>query len=330
MKNIDIIKRESQSNLTRNLPFLRRKHGGQTQEEVAEKLGIAVRNYQKYESGDTKPNKANLVKLANIFELKAEELMSIDHEATENERKKQAEHFKKMGNVKKSFLMNVSTSINYELVQKEYKLTPEQLILLAPLLFTLLAEMSLKWRKEKLALLYEKLSALESDANLLGRVVYSYADIEMIDIERRAIENREVFGYSEDVSEFGPEGHNPFIEYLQTQTTGTTIKIHNDLEDCPDFVGGDAAMEGQIPSYNILPETLHKIFGENDGFKPSENGEYNYSIFSKLIEIPNLREHYEAMESAKWEYLRAVANIAENIDLGPRFRNSEGDKNGNA
>ena len=54
------------------LKLLRKEHG-LTQNQMAEKLSIALRNYQRFEADGCTPNYVNLIKLADIFD------MSLDY-----------------------------------------------------------------------------------------------------------------------------------------------------------------------------------------------------------------------------------------------------------
>jgi len=52
----------------------RMKHGF-TQEEMARRLDISQPSYSCYESGETKPNVMNAIKLSNLLNVSIEELM---------------------------------------------------------------------------------------------------------------------------------------------------------------------------------------------------------------------------------------------------------------
>ena len=58
-----------------------------TQQNMADKLNIALRNYQKYESDETKPSLDNLVKLADCLNVTTDYLLGRveSHEASVDE-----------------------------------------------------------------------------------------------------------------------------------------------------------------------------------------------------------------------------------------------------
>ena len=52
-----------------------RKEKGKKQREMAELLGLSLRTYQFYESGDYDPNLPNLVRLADYFQVSTDYLL---------------------------------------------------------------------------------------------------------------------------------------------------------------------------------------------------------------------------------------------------------------
>ena len=54
----------------------RRKQLGMTQEQVARKMDITCRNYQRYETGDGNPTIKNAIKLANVLNCTLDELFN--------------------------------------------------------------------------------------------------------------------------------------------------------------------------------------------------------------------------------------------------------------
>ncbi|MCI9575962.1 MAG: helix-turn-helix transcriptional regulator [Clostridiales bacterium] len=50
---------------------------GFTQKQVAEKLGMAVRQYQRYEHGERKPTYDVIIELCGCFEISSDELLGL-------------------------------------------------------------------------------------------------------------------------------------------------------------------------------------------------------------------------------------------------------------
>mgnify|MGYP002801427760 CR=1 FL=1 len=60
--------------LAKNLLELR-KASGLSQEQVAKKVGVVVRAYQRYEYGDRYPQLLTLIALADLFDVSLDELV---------------------------------------------------------------------------------------------------------------------------------------------------------------------------------------------------------------------------------------------------------------
>jgi len=55
-----------------------RKEKGYTAQQMADKLHTGIRNYRKYESGDTNPTLERLVEIADILEVSTDYLLCRD------------------------------------------------------------------------------------------------------------------------------------------------------------------------------------------------------------------------------------------------------------
>lgn len=286
-----------------------------TKLNLSKKSGLTEKTLSRILKGETETAREDTVaKIAKALETNVHELTTIDLQKQVEERIELKEFWKEQGSIKKSFLISVSTLINYDLVQTEYGLTMEQLVAIAPLLFTQMAEQSLNWRKEKFEALEAKIETLSDDYYLPAKyVAFSAGWEDDLMSEQESIAKRDLFGDQINTKYSVIENRNPFVEFLKSQISETTSKIHDDYEECPDFVGyeEETPMGGKFPSYNILPETLNKIFGDNEAFKPNEGGDYNYSLFSKLKELPKLKARYENIEKRKWATLQWHADFNE-------------------
>ena len=52
-----------------------RKKNGDTQKQIVDLLGIAERNYRRYEAGDVDPSASNAIKLADYFQVSVDYLL---------------------------------------------------------------------------------------------------------------------------------------------------------------------------------------------------------------------------------------------------------------
>jgi len=57
-----------------------RKKRGYTAQQMADKLHTGIRNYRKYESGDTNPTLERLIEIADILEVSTDYLLCRDDE----------------------------------------------------------------------------------------------------------------------------------------------------------------------------------------------------------------------------------------------------------
>ena len=57
-----------------------RKEKGYTAQQMADKLNTGIRNYRKYESGDTNPTLERLIEIADILEVTTDYLLCRDDE----------------------------------------------------------------------------------------------------------------------------------------------------------------------------------------------------------------------------------------------------------
>jgi len=57
-----------------------RKKRGYTAQQMADKLHTGIRNYRKYESGDTNPTLERLIEIANILEVSTDYLLGREDE----------------------------------------------------------------------------------------------------------------------------------------------------------------------------------------------------------------------------------------------------------
>lgn len=61
---------------------LKRKQKNLTQEQLAEKLGVSNKTISKWETGTSDPNTSNLIALAKLYGISAEELLkNVEHSA---------------------------------------------------------------------------------------------------------------------------------------------------------------------------------------------------------------------------------------------------------
>lgn len=124
----------------------------------------------------------------------------------------------------------------YDLVQRRYGPSARELMVLAPLLFVLLAEGSLAWRRERLEAVEEamdQLQAFGAEPHLYFTPYISTVE-EGFFAEKDSIENRDVSGETirgdTYLHQYGGDDVNPFADYLKKLVEDTGVAKLVDFE----------------------------------------------------------------------------------------------------
>ena len=171
------------------------------------------------------------------------------------------------GAARASAVLSPETRLAYDLLERRYRFTDEtgrergvglkDVVAVAPLLFALVAEASLAWRKAELAELREALGRAQdfvwrSERHRFARDVS--AALKWSTHEEEAAERRDLFGDPLPASHrHQPEAHlvNPFADYLR--------RLAKDVdEDDVRIVGG---YEWPFPAYRVCEDDLRRIAG---------------------------------------------------------------------
>lgn len=125
----------------------------------------------------------------------------------------------------------------YALTRDRYDVTPTQVIELAPLLFTLIAEGCLDYRREKIEKAEPHIDALNKMAHGYSSYLCSQRAADGVFDEQESISKRDIFGnhIGQDAYDFGyyQLTENPFAEYLKHLAQALTDKaaVHYDDEE---------------------------------------------------------------------------------------------------
>ena len=244
----------------KNTKHLRLKQGFVNLQHLADKTNVSEKTLRRWEKGDvkTKPHVNELGKVANAFNVSLHDFLYTDLENQNEQRANEIEFWKSQGYTLTSFAARTDILLNYDLVLKEYGVSKEQLFNLAPMLFTVLAEQSLKWRREKLKLIEQKIEEIRLlDSKISRQVAFSAAsEIDEYN-ERESINEKDVFG---SILYNNQYDKNPFIDYLDNISDRETVKIYDIFEDSStcdeiekDNPVNSLAMSGKYPSYNLFP-----------------------------------------------------------------------------
>ncbi len=155
----------------------------------------------------------------------------------------------------------------YDLIKRRYGVNATDLINMGPLFFTLLAEGSLAWRREKSRQAVDAIDPVEKIEGFwrggLATGLYDFV-YEGIELEKESIQKADLFGEHllddpdsslVDRSFFDPEEENPLADYLR--------KLADDLA-VPDIVKVDVGeldveLNFRFPKYEVWPEELANI-----------------------------------------------------------------------
>lgn len=189
---------------------------GMTKAELARKTGIGRNTIQSIAKGNP-CHSSNLDEIAEALGTSVDELCGRQKVRSEAELR---EASRKIGIHRLSIHLSSRMVLNYQLVADRYGLTTDTIIQAAPLCFTLLAELSLRRRREAISRLSD---ALPSSAGFehvpsvkfgLGRLHEAY-DEEMYSIKSRDLEGRQADPYGESDSE---GAFSAFIRGLVAET----------------------------------------------------------------------------------------------------------------
>jgi transcriptional regulator with XRE-family HTH domain len=189
------------------------KRDGRTQSEVAEHAKVSVKTLRRALKGNN-PNKATIDRLGIALGTTAQVLGGTPDTMKES-------IAKRLGFRRVSAFIRGDCFVSYELVEARYGVTQKALIQAAPLLLTLLAEMSLADRRARLAAFGEAWAALESVApgHLSGMGRADNDLQEAFDSETRSIAASDISGSTIDADEFSErverEGDDLFVLFLR-------------------------------------------------------------------------------------------------------------------
>jgi transcriptional regulator with XRE-family HTH domain len=187
-----------------------------TLDDLASKATVDRGTISKIETGKrTNPRASTLRKLAEALGVEPGDLTSLDISGTERSplSLKSQMNFKMANDARNALHL---TAIRYDT-------KPSHILHLAPLLFRWAAEMSLQWRRDRLAELESQLEALSKSSlpkHLSGVVIDNWRGDEILDDEQRSIDQRDIFGQllNEDsfTASYEESEQNPMAQFLNS------------------------------------------------------------------------------------------------------------------
>ncbi len=255
----------------KTLKFLRTK-AELSQQDLAEISGVSKKTIARIEGGKSSANNTTAGRLAKVLQVSVEELAKPSAEQALNA----------MGYSKVSpHIIHDNAKLAMQMVERCYGVGIRLQLSLAPLMAALLAEGSLAWRRQKLAMAEETVSALqEADYGHSGFCLSAMHAEEYAYVESQSIEQRDIFGKTvlnkawEDA--LNPGNINPFVEYLchlakevATENTSDLIRVipgpRYDDEALPDGKWlANQMLDGFSTYFSIDESELDRLVGDSE------------------------------------------------------------------
>ena len=211
----------------------------------------------------------------------------------------------------------------YDLVKRRYGVSATEIINMAPLFFTLLAEGSLARRLEKLKEAGEAISRLDEIGGEIGHPIFTGATTVALNAdgaENESIDMGDVFGehlfdesHTNLVDPFDPSTDNPFAGYLRMLAVDLdrpdVVKVeHDDLSYGAPWL--------RFPDYDLCEDDLDDTTaGSIDARRALETG------YARLTSIPAELEGVDAgMQRAAWLAAR-LPDIYQDLEEGQPMAN---------
>lgn len=240
-----------------------------SREKLASQSGISARQIARIE-GQEEPcdlHPQTLARLARALAVKAAALTGEEPPPSSPQ---------PSGSPRLSIQTGPATRLDYDLVSRRYGVTAKQIVDLAPLLFTMLAEGSLARRREKLQRVDEALANLEALAEDNSQLYFADSgyghhregywaektSIEEADLLGDAVKGEEnplaAFGYSLD----NFDEVNPFADYMRNfvRELGQADVISFDHGDTSPFLGYRDDLYG-VGLYRLCGKDIDRITG---------------------------------------------------------------------
>jgi transcriptional regulator with XRE-family HTH domain len=241
-----------------------------TQQTLADKSGVGIATIKRICAPKDKPKiqrQNTLDKLAKALRVTKSQLIGSKSPEREDDG-----HLQALVNVKAP--ISRQNNLSYQAVEEIYGISQSAQIAMAPLFSALIAEASLKWRKDRLAalgLIADQLDDIREDTPLLTQAFTRAWEAEKI--EKQSIEERDIFGHhaAKDLNEMYElassdidviadhklpnECISPFVLFLKDFAASfAQSDITIDL--------GDESGDPQIPNGTVDYRVGEKLFAE--------------------------------------------------------------------
>ena len=290
-----------------------------SQEALAEKSRIGKKTISRIENGKGGNIRAHTIKsLSAALQIKPDDLAKAPEEMTSEN----------PANRKFKAYVDTDVALAYALVEHRYNVQYQSLVEMAPLFFTLLAEGSLAWRREKLVQIEETAGLLSEWGISGGHPSYAVAYVEVenngLPEEKNSINNSDLFGekFGEraDGLDYDPYRRNPFSEYLNKLVAdiGHDNPGYEDILELQSVDNRDDFFdraEGKMPGYTICKPEVERITKGNS--KARHALAYSHV---KISDIPEeLQEDAASEKRVQWVIEKIPQDELEKLEEQERF-----------
>ena len=287
--------RNSKMNLTRLNELLDRYP--RSQKQLASEICVDEVTLSRWKSGKTSPQTNHLANLCKALGTTPTYLCS-DGPPIES---KESGGTKNRGQV--NMTLDTACRNALSLIARRYGVTRQQIVEVSPLLFFIMAEQSLRKRREQLEALKRSFGEVENSAaphlSKWLRAPFNLEDQELLEAEEHSIKERDLFAkrvrhWDEDHSK-----DNPLARYLHDQLVEIQVR-HGQA------VSWD---ERESPRYMIGSDELVELLGANErAWKLIHEGKV------ALAEMPGDIRKADPEQRASWVIEQAALNDQELLD----------------
>ncbi len=226
-----------------------------TQEQLADRIGCAKDTVSRWERGQSRSVRSHLRNpLCKNLQIEWQELTDPDVDP------ETPDISTSLGWMKTKIQVMKDVRVALDLVAMRYDIHPHYVLRLAPLLFVIIAEQSLLWRKRRLDEIDSAFSDMEEklpDAlGHLGGIIFARsgsADERLFE-EKNSLGQRDVFGFSFDYGHnWHEEDEGPFMHYIRELVKDLPEGAVASIKPCNDG--------NMIGSYEVAANTLENITG---------------------------------------------------------------------
>lgn len=285
------------------------------QKELAEKIGVDVGTISRWERGKSTIRASTMRKLKSALNATDEEL--CDKGPLPDEQPARAEP----RNEQMNLIIDTACRNAMALIAKRYRVSRQQIVEAAPLLFYIAAEESLRKRRRYLDDLeaYLQFAAEAAQPHLPVEILQCAEGEAALEAERQSVEERDIFGarIAKEVGfAQGDEGEiNPFAKFLSKRLNNVSKTkdphtVYWDLEDSPRYaigrnealalVGGDEEAAALILKGLVA---LHEMPGEIRRSTPEKKAAWVRDEIQKirnsdsLLALPELKTFVDELDA---------------------------------